>query len=173
LDPGNFQFRSCAWAFLELGQTDRAADFVQLDAGSEWGNYITPSILLREHKIPEARQAVKAMSANPRYHKDLLEACLEPGRGADLDRIAHDMTVNFPAELDPEPWYTQGTILAFCGKDEAALHLLKAAVQQNYCAYSALLADPLLGKLRSTPQFDEVLTAAHACREAVGKPETH
>ena len=33
-DPGNFDFRSCAWVFLELGKTDRAMDFVHLDAGA-------------------------------------------------------------------------------------------------------------------------------------------
>jgi serine/threonine protein kinase len=172
LDPGNYQFRSCAWAFMEIGQTERAKDFVNLDAGSEWAAYIMPSILLRENKVPEAREAAKRMSTNPRYHRDLLEACLEPGHTADLDRIAHDMTTNFPAELDPEPWYTQGAILAYCGKKDAALHLLKAAVQQNYCAYSALLADPLLAKLRSSAEFDEILTAAHECQESVGKSKT-
>jgi hypothetical protein len=26
LDPGNYSFRSCAWAFMELGKTERAAD---------------------------------------------------------------------------------------------------------------------------------------------------
>ena len=31
LDPGNFAFRSCAWSFAEMGKTDRALDFVQLD----------------------------------------------------------------------------------------------------------------------------------------------
>jgi hypothetical protein len=171
LDPGNYLFRSCAWAFMVLGQTRRAEDFVQLDAGSEWAAYVRPSILLRENKIAEAREAVKHMSANPRYHRDLLEACLDPGHAADLDRIAHDMTTNFPAEMDPEPWYTQGTILAFCGKKDAALHLLNAAVQQNYCAYSALLADPLLAKLRSSAEFDKVLTAAHQCQQSVPNPQ--
>jgi serine/threonine protein kinase/tetratricopeptide (TPR) repeat protein len=172
LDPGNYQFRSCAWAFMVLGQTRRAEDFAQLDAGSEWAAYVLPSILLRENKIAEAREAVKHMSANPRYHRDLLEACLEPGHTADLDRIAHDMATNFPAEMDPEPWYTQGTILAFCGRKDAALHLLNAAVQQNYCAYSALLADPLLAKLRSSAEFDKVLTAAHQCQQSVPNPQS-
>src|SRR6202040_2371936 len=32
LDPGNYAFRSCAWAFMELGKTERAADYVRLDA---------------------------------------------------------------------------------------------------------------------------------------------
>src|SRR5581483_5158441 len=35
LDPGNFQFRSCAWAYMELGKTQRAMDFIRLDSGSE------------------------------------------------------------------------------------------------------------------------------------------
>ena len=171
LDPGNYQFRSCAWAFMVLGQTQRAADFARLDAGSEWAAYVTPSILLRENKVAEAREAVKRMSSNPRYHRDLLEACLEPGHAADLDRIAHDMTTSFPAELDPEVWYSQGTILAFCGKKDAAFHMIRAAVQQNYCAYSALLADPLLEKSRSSAEFDKILTAAHECQQTVSNPQ--
>jgi len=57
LDPDNYTFRSCAWAFAELGNTQRARDFVRLDAGSEWAAYVTPSILLREGNIPEAREA--------------------------------------------------------------------------------------------------------------------
>jgi len=171
LDPGNYQFRSCAWAFMVLSQTQRAEDFVRLDAGSEWAAYVTPSILLRENKVAEAREAIKRMSGNPRWHRDLLEACLEPGHTADLDRIAHDMTANFPTELDPEVWYTQGTILAFCGKKDAAFHMIHSAVQQNYCSYSALLSDPLLAKLRSSAEFDKILTAAHECQQIVSNPQ--
>src|SRR5271167_2753755 len=77
LSPGNYQFRSCAWGFMQLGQTRRAMDFVNLDAGSEWAAFVTPSILLREGKVAEAREAVKHMPSAPRYHRDLLEACLQ------------------------------------------------------------------------------------------------
>src|SRR5450755_4125045 len=42
LDPGNFTFRSCAWAFMELGNPDRAEIYVRLDAGSEWAAYVMP-----------------------------------------------------------------------------------------------------------------------------------
>ena len=62
LAPGNYSFRSCAWAFMELGRFDRARDFIQLDAGSEWANYATPSLLLREGRVAEAREAVKRMA---------------------------------------------------------------------------------------------------------------
>ncbi|HSZ63225.1 MAG TPA: protein kinase [Terriglobales bacterium] len=167
LDPGNYAFRSCAWAFMELGKTERARDFVRLDAGSEWAAYVTPSVLLREGKVQEAREMVKRMPTTPRYHRDLLEACLGLRPPAELDRLAHDAETSLPAEPDPETWYYQGSIFAYCGKKQAALHLLQSAVEQNYCAHENLLADPLLAKLRTDTAFDKVLTAAGACQEAV------
>jgi serine/threonine protein kinase/tetratricopeptide (TPR) repeat protein len=167
LDPGNYSFRSCAWAFMELGKTERAADFVRLDAGSEWAAYVTPSILLREGKIAEAREAVKRMPSTPRYHRDLLEACLQLRPAADLDRMAQEAETSLPTEPDPETWYYQGALFAYCGKKQAGLHLLQSAVEQNYCAHENLLYDPLLAKLRTDTAFDKVLTAAGTCQEAV------
>jgi eukaryotic-like serine/threonine-protein kinase len=167
LDPGNYSFRSCAWAFMELGKTERARDFVRLDAGSEWAAYVMPSIYLREGKVAEAREAVKRMPTNPRYHRDLLEACLGLRPAADLDRMAQEAETSLPTEPDAETWYYQGAIFAYCGKKQAALHLLQSAVEQNYCAHSNLLSDPLLAKLRTDTAFDKVLTAAGACQAAM------
>ncbi len=167
LDPGSYTFRSCAWAFMELGKTERARDFVRLDEGSEWAAYVMPSILLREGKIAEAREAVKSMPGAPRYHRDLLEACLQLRPAADMDRMAQEAETSLPTELDAETWYYQGAIFGFCGKKQAALHLLQSAVEQNYCAYSNLLSDPLLAKLRTETAFDKVLTAAGKCQDAV------
>jgi serine/threonine protein kinase/TolB-like protein len=167
LDPGNYQFRSCAWAFMELGDTGRARDFIRLDEGSEWALYITPSLLLRENRVSEAREAVKHVPLTPRYHRDLLEACLGLKPASELDRIAHEDETTQPKELDPESWYYQGAILGYCGKTQAALYLLTEAVQQNYCAHSNLLSDPLLAKLRSEPAFNQVLTASSECQDAI------
>ena len=36
LDPGNYQFRSCALVFDLLGNTERGMEFLRLDPGSEW-----------------------------------------------------------------------------------------------------------------------------------------
>jgi hypothetical protein len=166
LDPGNYTFRSCAWAFMEMGNPERAADFVRLDAGSEWAAYATPSLLLREGKIPEAREAVKRMPSTPRYHRDLLESCLQLRPAADLDRMAHEAETSLPTEPDPETWYYQGALFAYCGRKQAAFHWLQSAVEQNYCSYENLLSDPLLAKLRTDAGFDKVLTAARACQGA-------
>ncbi len=171
LSPGNYQFRSCAWAFMELGREQRAKDFVDLDAGSEWANSAILSVLIREGKLAEARESVKKVSNNPRYHRDLLEACLGMRPASELDKITTDTETSVLAEPDPEPWYYEGTIMAFCGKPAIALHMLTAAVEQNYCSYSALLSDPLLANLRSSKDFDAVLTAAHECQESVRNPQ--
>jgi eukaryotic-like serine/threonine-protein kinase len=167
LDPGNFNFRSCAWAFLELGQTDRAMDFVHLDAGSEWANWVTPYVYLAAGDMTQAREATKNVGKSPSYHRDLLVACTQAQRPADLDKIAKDAEASVMTEPDPEAWYHVGALMAYCGQNEAALRLLKAAVQQNYCAYSALLEDPLLKNLRKETAFNEVLTAGSQCQDAL------
>ncbi len=167
LDSGNYTYRSCAWAFMELGNTERAAQFVQLDAGSEWAAYVTPSVLLREGKIAEAREAVKKMPAAPRYHRDLPEACLQLRPASELERIAHEAETDLPTDPDPELWYYQGAILAYCGQKTAGFQLLQHAIEQNYCSHSNLLSDPLLAKVRSSPGFNDLLIASTACQRSM------
>jgi serine/threonine protein kinase/Tfp pilus assembly protein PilF len=166
LDPGNFTFRSCAWAFMEKGDTKRAADFINLDAGSEWANYMKPSLLLREGKIDEAREAVTHMPTAPRYHRDLLEACLGLRPLSEADEMAHVVETTPPAAPDAELLYYQGALFADCGKREAAMRMLQGAIDQNYCAYGQLEFDPLLRKLRYTPGWDKLLKSAKECQQA-------
>src|SRR5215831_13176666 len=90
LDPGNFTLRSCAWSFLGMGKTDRAMDFVHLDAGSEWEKWVTPYIYLAEGNLPEAHAAAKNMGKASSYHRDLMEACTASPRPPDLAKIVRD-----------------------------------------------------------------------------------
>jgi tetratricopeptide (TPR) repeat protein len=170
LAPGNYQFRSCAWAFMFLGQFNRARDFIHLDAGSEWANYVTPFLLLREGNLAEAREAVKRMSNAPHYHRDLMEAVVGLRPASELDRMAHEAETSQPSDPDPEISYQHGAVFAYVGKKDAAFHMLKTAIELNYCAYSNLLSDPLLRDLHSDRRFDELLTAAHGCQQAVQNP---
>jgi hypothetical protein len=169
LDPTNFAFRSCAWSFLEMGKTDRAVDFVHLDAGSEWAAWVTPYIYLAEGEVAEARGAARNMAKAQTYHRDLMEACTASQKPADMARIVREAESSVMMEPDPEQWYHVGALLAYCGQNEAALRLLKAAVQQNYCAYSALLDDPLVKNLHKEAAFNEVLTAASNCQAVLNE----
>jgi eukaryotic-like serine/threonine-protein kinase len=164
-DPGNYFFRSCAWAFLYMGKMQRAWEYVHLDTGSEWANWVTPSILIREGKMSEAKQAVPKVLPTPRYHRDLMEAVVGLRPASELDRMAREASTLVSAGEDPETSYQQGAELAIVGKKDAALHLLRMAIEQNYCAYSALENDPALDKIRSTPEFADLLKAARFCQE--------
>jgi TolB-like protein/Tfp pilus assembly protein PilF len=170
LDPGNFNFRSCAWAFLQLGKTDQAMDFVHLDAGSQWAAWVTPYVYLAAGNAAQARDSVKNMAKATTYHKELMAACTAAQKPADFDRIVHEAESSVMIEPDPELWYHVGVLMAYCGQNEPALRLLKAAVQQNYCAYSALLGDPLLKDLRKETKFNEVLTAGSVCQDTIKEP---
>jgi serine/threonine protein kinase len=165
LDPGNYAFRSCAWSFIQLGRVDRAMDFVRLDAGSEWAASMTTLILLGQGKLEEARETAKKMSVEVYNRRELAEACLQPRPPSELDTIVQKATSAALAETDSEPRYYLAAILAFCGKKEPAVRLLRSAIEQNYCAYSALQSDPLLAKLRGTPEFKQLLSDAKACQK--------
>jgi len=164
LDPGNFAYRSCAWSFLEMNKTDRAMDFVHLDAGSEWAAWVTPYVYLGEGNIAEAHESAKNMGKASTYHRDLMEACTAPQRPADMAKIVREAESSVMMEPDAEAWYHVGALMAACGQTEPAMRLLRAAVQQNYCAYSALLDDPLLKDLRKETAFNAVLTSASNCQ---------
>src|SRR5438270_8366942 len=94
-------------------------------------------------------------------------ACVTPQKPGDLDKNVREAESSAMMEPDPEAWYHVGALMAYCGQKNAALRLLKAAVQQNYCAYSALLEDPLLKDLRKEAAFNQVLTAGSACQDAL------
>jgi len=164
LDRSDYSFRSCSLTFMQLGQPERAMEFVRLDAGSQFAARQTALILLGQGKVDEARQTIQRTSDTPLMGRDLLQACLDPKQASQLDGAAQRMEAASVAEGDVEGWYIDGVMLSYCGQKDAALRLLKRAVGQNYCAYDALQTDPLLLKLRRTPQFTELLSAAKHCQ---------
>ncbi len=164
LDRTNYQLRSCSGVFAQLGQADRALEFVRLDAGSEYAAMQTAAILLGQNKLAGARQAIQGASASPLMGRDLLQACLDHPQSLQCNSAAQTIEATAFAGVDVEPLYSVGALLSYCGRKDAALRLLRSAVQRNYCAYTALQTDPLLVKLRGTPEFDELLTAAKSCQ---------
>ena len=164
LDRGNFRSRSCSWAFIELDQPQQAMEFVRLDAGSEWAARQTAFILLGQGKLAEARQSIQRTSDAPLMGRDLVQACLDPQQISQLDKVAKRIEAAALAGVDPEPKYWMGAALSYCGQKDAALRLLRSAIEQNYCAYTALQTDPLLVKLRRSPEISELLSSAKQCQ---------
>jgi Tfp pilus assembly protein PilF len=165
LDPGNYLLRSCALAFLQLGKPARARDFIRLDAGSEWASFVTTMTLEREGKITEARESARSIASNPYYHKVFVEACLQERPPSDMNRIVHETESSILAGPDPEPAYFHGVHMAYCDQKESAIRLLTSAIAKNYCSFTALQTDPFLVKLRSTPEFGQLISAAKECQQ--------
>ena len=113
---------------------------------------------------PRPHAAAKNVGKAATYHRELMDACTAAQKPADLAKIVRETESSVMMEPDPERGITQAALMAACGQNEPALRLLKAAVQQNYCAYSALLDDPLLKDLRKETAFNEVLTASSNCQ---------
>jgi len=165
LEQKEHVFRSCAVVFMEMGKADRAIDFLKLDQGSEWSNHILPMVLMRDGRIDEARDATKNVASTPTYYKDLISACLQPKQPDTMQSLVDQAQVTAASDTDPEGSYFLGTILASCGRKPEAMHMLKVAIELNYCSYEGLLNDPALDRLRGTGEFDKLLESAKYCQE--------
>jgi lipoprotein NlpI len=165
IDPGNYNWRTCALAFAEAGKTERAMQFIEQDIGSEWSNSVRVSVLMREGKMLEAQQAAPQMTDNPMWMRGLVEACLAKAPAIDIHRMAEQAENELLAKQNPEMKYHEGTLLAACGEKEIAFAFLRRSVAGNYCTYQALQSDPLLANVRGDAGFHQIVQAARECQQ--------
>ncbi|HEV8523126.1 MAG TPA: protein kinase [Terriglobales bacterium] len=164
LDPDNQGFRSCSIPFIQLGKTERALDYLRLDAGSEFSRNLRPAMLLRDGRIEEALKYARIMTNNAVWFGNLLQQCLDPAANWDAHNIDPKMVAALLDLRDPELQYHQASMMAFCGNRELAVRLLQRAIAKNYCSYSALELDPLLASLRELREFESLRNAARECQ---------
>ncbi len=165
IDPGNYNWRSCSFAFFEQGKSARAMEFLDRDAGSEWSNAVRVSVLMREGKMTEAQQAAQQMTENSMWMRGLLQACLNQAPETEVHRLAELAQNELLPEQDSELKYYQGALLAACGEKQIAFAFLRKAVAENYCARPALQSDPLLSNVRGDAEFRQIVQAAAECQQ--------
>jgi TolB-like protein/Tfp pilus assembly protein PilF len=165
LDPSNYGFRACSLTFLELGKYERALDYVRLDAGSEWSAGVTGEILIRQGKMDEALKSFTSRSVSPGAPLDPVLAFLQHRPASEIAAIMQKNAAMTMANRDPEPKYLRATSAAFTGQRDAALRLLRRAVEQNYCSYPALDNDPLFASIRNTAEFAAIRSVGIECEK--------
>ena len=165
IDPKNFNWRSCAFAFFEEGKLARAMEYLNVDPGSEWSNAVRVWVLMRQKKTVEAQQAAQRMTPSPMWMREVSEACLNQMPETEIHRLAVLAENRLLPEQDPELKYAQGTVLAACGEKEIAFTFLRRAVVENYCARQALLTDPLLASVREDAEFRQIVQRAAECQQ--------
>jgi tetratricopeptide (TPR) repeat protein len=165
LDPGNYQFRSCAGVFFLTGQYERARDFLKLDAGSEWSNNVEIIILLREGKTSEALERLRKMPESSFFHVRALQACYETPRPAGSQQILEQSAKEIFAFRDPEPKFNQAAVFNACMGNAFTARLLKSSIEGGFCAYESLQLDPALAGFRKAPEYPALLAQAKQCQD--------
>jgi len=169
LDAGDSRIRSCTFTFSELGNPQRAMDFLHVEPGSEWSNRNAIRVLLGENKLAEARELGTKLppdvGPNTFYKVCMSRNSLTEPPSAELNRASQEIEPHMMANPDPENRYLAATFLAACGQKDAALRLLKSAIDGKYCAYQALQKDPMLATIRSTSEYAQLLSTAKRCQE--------
>jgi eukaryotic-like serine/threonine-protein kinase len=166
IDPTNFGWRSCAFAFFEAGKTARAMDFLKLDGNSEYANAIRVTVLMREGKMTEAQRAVQPMTENPLWMRGFLQVCLNKAPAADVHRAAEAAEKELMAIHNSALKYYQGAVLASCGEKQIAFEFVRTAIKGGYCSHDALLEDPLLAGVRGEAEFGAIVQEAATCEAA-------
>jgi serine/threonine protein kinase/TolB-like protein len=162
IDSGDFQFRSCAFTFIELGDYARAIDFLKLDAGSGWSNTNLVRTYLRQGRVAQARTLLQQMGTAA---SRVMLTCLDGSNSADLANGARQYAEKAMADPDPEVRYGVSPDLLVCHQPELALMMLKSAiVTGHYCGYDGLKNDVAFAPLRQAPEYAELLSAAKQCQ---------
>ncbi len=167
IDPTERRLRTCALAFVPLGDYEGARRFARLDAGSQAADSLEAGILVREGKPEEARRLLaREFTGNVVGSPALLKACLEPGSRAEAAAIAHrlEVALGTPAH-DAEEIYLLAAAVSFCDLQAEAVRLSSRAIAENYCAVDGLERDPLFAGLRARPEYPAILGQARDCRE--------
>ena len=118
---------------------------------------------IRDGKFAQAKETAAKFKDVPYFQ--MMTACIENRSPAELAPIVREAETSRFADPDPEPRYVVAPDLLFCGQKDAAVRLVKSAIAGHYCAYAGLQNDSLWAKLRGTPEFDELLSAAKQCRD--------
>jgi serine/threonine protein kinase/TolB-like protein len=168
IDPTNYNWRSCAFAFFEQGKEGRAMEYLKLDSGSEYFNAVRVTVLMRQGKMTEAQRAVQPMTENPLWMRGVLQVCLNKAPVAEVHHAAETAEKELMPVRNSALKYYEGAVLAACGEKPIAYEFLRKAVQNGYCAHEALLDDPLLAGVRGDAEFAAIVQEAAACQAQVG-----
>jgi serine/threonine protein kinase len=163
LDSGNFMLRSCSFTFDQLGNYARAMDFLQLDAGSVWASSNIVRHYIREGKLAQAKEIGEKFKDVRRFR--LIAVCTGNPSSAELASVAREEAATLLADPDPEPRYIVAADFLFCGQKDVAVKLLRSSITGHFCAYTGLQSDSVWAKLRGTPEFAELVSAAKQCRD--------
>jgi len=155
-----FVWGACSTTFAELGQYSRALSLLRKDLSSDFSKAHAIDIRLREGNLEEALKIPPPQIPGWESYRMAL-ACARQAPAAEIQGLA----AKVKADDDPEMSYFFAAHLAWCGQTDAALRMLRTAIDGNYCSYPAMDKDPLFNKLRDNVEFKKVRAAGMLCHD--------
>ena len=152
-DPGNRSLRSCGVVYMYAKDYPRALDYFRLDAGSGYQKRLEGLVRLRQGDEAGSRNLMLEGGGGD-------WAALQSDPSANRDRVAAEIEAAGMKDRDPESTYVFAGLLSRAGYPDAALPLLRKAVEGNYLAVPAMDDDPLLDSIRKTPEFAAIRAEA-------------
>ncbi len=152
-DPGNRNLRSCGVVYMYAKDYPRALDYFRLDAGSGYQKRLEGLVRLRQGDEAGSRNLMLEGGGGD-------WAALQSDPSADRDRVAAEIEAAGMKDRDPESTYVFAGLLSRAGYPDAALRLLRKAVEGNYLAVPAMDDDPLLDPIRKIPEFAAIRAEA-------------
>jgi len=141
------------------GEDGRAQDYLDLDRDSDVSQAVSMDVLLHEAKVEEAiRRAEANLPGWGAY--DVLLASLKHRPPAEIAALARHAK---PAN-DPEMNFFAAGHLAYAGQVDAALSMLKRAIDGGYCSFPAIDTDPFFEVLRARRKLGPLRLAAQECQ---------
>lgn len=161
LDPHNQRWRSCENMFEQLGDFQRAMEFLHLDdPNNQWSKTHLIQFFVRDGKPKEAVEVGPAKI--PGWESfTMLQDCAGHRPEGEIAALAAKVR---PSE-DSEMNYAFAAHLSYCGYTDASYRLLKLSIEGNHCSYPAMDTDPLFANLRAKPEFAELRSAGIACQQ--------
>jgi eukaryotic-like serine/threonine-protein kinase len=161
LDPGERELRSCGLGMALLGRFDRAAAFLDVDAGSEWVTRGRAVVALRRGDRETARKlTAKIRKGDLGY---ALSRCAA-GELNSADLASELAGVN--RMRDPEQRYYEAMVLANCGHGDEALTILDKTISNQFCGIEDMEANPMFRSVHADPRFPAILAKRNSCRES-------
>jgi len=130
--------------------------------GGAFASFMLGQVLLREGKVSEAGDKLKILPAGKSY--DLINDCWPDASTSKCEETAKQSEAAFNNIPDADSWYFGAAMFAFVGKEDAAVRLLKADVNHDFCVYPSLDRDPLFDKIRNSTEFKAVRQAGIDCQ---------
>jgi len=120
LDRGDYQFRSCAMAFEQIGEIDKALEFARLDSGSQWTTRRIPTILLRGGRTKEAKDAVEQQSRSSNELEEAYQTvflgCASSTSSVEWTDSARKVAIDSETDMDAENHYFWEVFSSFAAK---------------------------------------------------------